>query len=64
MKLWGRSPAGRWKICSAVIAVSVFCATLTTKQHVIVDVFAGVALAELCWLVSGAIEKRRRGSDI
>lgn len=51
-----------WKACSAVIAVLVFCATLTTKQHVIVDVFAGAALAELCWQVSGVIGKRRRGT--
>ncbi len=51
---------GGWKACSALIAVLVFCSTLTTRQHVLADVFAGVALAELCWLVSGAIETRRR----
>ena len=54
-------PAG-WKAASAVIAVLVFCATLTTKQHVLVDAIAGVLLAELCWLISGAIEKKRQGS--
>ena len=49
-----------WKVCSAVIAALVFCATLTTKQHVLADVPAGILLAELCWEISGTIGKRRR----
>lgn len=37
----------RWyRIASAVIAISIYLSTLTTKQHVIIDVIGGVALAE------------------
>ena len=35
---------------SLLIAVSICISTLTTKQHVLIDVFAGVALAELSYL--------------
>ena len=41
-----------YKIVSVMIAVLVFVSTLVTKQHVIVDVIGGVAVAELTWLVS------------
>ncbi len=36
---------------SCVMAVLVCISTLTTKQHVLVDVFGGVALAELCFVI-------------
>lgn len=36
---------------SCFLAVLVFISTLTTKQHVIVDVFAGVLLAEICFRI-------------
>lgn len=48
----GRSYVPRWyRIFSAVFAVAVFASTLFTKQHYIVDVFAGVVIAEICCLV-------------
>ena len=52
-----------FKLTAALAAVLVFAATLTTKQHVFVDVLGGVALAELVWLASGAAERllRRKG---
>ena len=43
---------GWYKIVSVMIAVLVFVSTLVTKQHVIVDVIGGVAVAELTWFVS------------
>lgn len=36
---------------SCVLAVSVCISTLTTKQHVVVDVIGGVLLAEICLLL-------------
>lgn len=36
---------------SCLLAMLVFVSTLTTKQHVVVDVFGGVLLAEIClWI--------------
>ena len=34
-------------------AAAVCLSTLTTKQHVIVDVIGGIALAEAAWRVAG-----------
>lgn len=50
--LRGRKDIPVWYKCfSCVMAVLVCISTLTTKQHVIVDVFGGVLLAEVClWL--------------
>lgn len=39
-----------YKAASLLIAVSICISTLTTKQHVMIDVFAGVALAEGSYL--------------
>ena len=47
-----------YKLFSFAAAVAVFISTLTTKQHVIVDVIAGVALSEICYLIA-AIPKVR-----
>lgn len=48
----GRKYVPKWyQIFSAVFAVAVFASTLFTKQHYIVDVFAGVFLAELCYFI-------------
>ncbi len=41
------------KIGLMIFAFGVFLSTLTMKQHFIVDVFAGVALAELCYRIAG-----------
>ncbi len=44
----------RWyRTCSFWMAVAVFISTLTTKQHVIVDVIGGVALASGCYWLAG-----------
>lgn len=40
------------KVFYFVAALAVFIATLTTGQHVIVDVFAGIAVGELGWFLS------------
>lgn len=50
---------GWYKILSVVIAVSVFISTLTLKQHVIVDVIAGVVLAELTYFITGKLIKEK-----
>lgn len=41
-----------YQILSVLIAISICLSTLTTKQHVVVDTFAGVFLAEFAyWFV-------------
>lgn len=42
-----------YRTFSCVAAVAVFLSTLTTKQHVLADVVAGVLLAELCYFIAG-----------
>ncbi|WP_294309690.1 phosphatase PAP2 family protein [Pseudobutyrivibrio sp.] len=39
-----------YKVLSVIIALAICVSTLTTKQHVVVDTFAGIALAELAYL--------------
>lgn len=41
----------RW--FSLLAAVAVCLSTLTTRQHVLADVFGGVVLAEFCYLIAG-----------
>ena len=41
-----------YKVMSFLIAVAVFVSTLTTRQHVIVDVVGGVVLAQICYLIA------------
>ena len=49
----GRKDLPRWLSPAALImAVAICLSTLTTRQHVMVDVFSGVALAELSWLAA------------
>lgn len=36
---------------SCIVAILVFISTVTTKQHVIVDVFGGVLVAEVCFWI-------------
>lgn len=50
----GRNDISKWYQCfSFLMAVAVFVSTLTTKQHVLVDVIGGVGIAEFCYWVSG-----------
>ena len=41
-----------YKIASFFMALAVFISTLTTRQHVILDVIAGVILAQLTYYIS------------
>ncbi|SEM42599.1 PAP2 superfamily protein [Ligilactobacillus sp. WC1T17] len=41
-----------WKIVSLMIAILICLSTLTTKQHVIIDVLAGIFLAESCYFIA------------
>ena len=41
-----------YKVISFLSALAVFVSTLTTRQHVIVDVVGGVALAQICYLIA------------
>lgn len=45
-------PAG-YRAFSLVMTLAIALSTLTTKQHVLADVLAGVALGELCWQIAG-----------
>ncbi len=47
-----RIPAWFRNLC-LIMAILVCIATLTTKQHVIVDIFAGIILAEGCYWLTG-----------
>ncbi len=48
----GRKEIPLWyRFFSCVMAVLVFASTLFTKQHFIIDVFAGVILAEVCYYI-------------
>ena len=50
----GRKDIPQWyRTLSFVMALAVFISTLTTRQHVIVDVFGGVLLAEVCYWLAG-----------
>lgn len=41
-----------WRITAFVLAIAVFISTITTRQHVIVDIFGGIALAEISYALS------------
>lgn len=43
---------------SLVIAIAICISTLTVKQHVFVDAVAGVLLAEICYILSGMLDRR------
>lgn len=56
----GRREIPLWyKIFSAVMALMVCASTLFTRQHVILDVFGGVLLAELCFYIGKRKGPRR-----
>lgn len=42
-----------YKGLSCILAMLVFVSTLTTKQHVIIDVAGGMLLAEICFWICG-----------
>ena len=41
-----------WKEASFAIAIAICVSTLTTKQHILIDVFSGVLLAEICYALA------------
>lgn len=48
--LYGDSRTPRWyRVASYVIAVAVFCSTVFVRQHCLVDIAAGVALAQVAY---------------
>ena len=47
-----------YRYFSLAMAVAVCISTLTTRQHVIADVVCGVALAEVCFILSGYTKVR------
>ncbi len=61
-----RSPAvGVWyRWFTLVMAITVFASTVFVKQHYIIDVAGGVALAQLCWLAAGFGPVRARAARI
>ena len=42
-----------WRVSALLMAAAVCLSTLTTRQHVMLDVAGGVALSELCWQLAG-----------
>lgn len=43
-----------WRIAALLMAVAVCLSTLTTRQHVLLDVAGGILLSELCYWVAGS----------
>ena len=57
--LRNRNDIPKWyKYLSLVIAIIICISTLTTKQHVVLDLFGGVILAELCYFIAGSSRLR------
>lgn len=49
-----------YKLFSLVFTLLICLSTLFTRQHVIVDVFAGILLGEIVWLISSLIFKDKQ----
>ena len=41
-----------WRVASFFLAVTVFISTITTRQHVLIDIPGGIVFAELSWALS------------
>lgn len=50
-----------FRVFSCIMALAVCISTLTTKQHVIYDVVAGIALAEAGYFILGRIGRQKTG---
>lgn len=48
-----------WRASAFLMAAAVCFSTLSTRQHVLMDVAGGVLLGELCWLLAGFDRVRR-----
>jgi membrane-associated phospholipid phosphatase len=42
----------QWRVLSLVIAVAICISTLTTRQHVFVDIIGGIVLAEVSYALA------------
>jgi len=52
------------KLCAVVFSVLVFASTLFTRQHYVVDIFGGMAVAEIAIFAAKMLEKYRyRGAE-
>lgn len=49
-----------YRYFSLFTAIMICISTLATKQHVLVDVFAGIVLAELTWQISSRLIARKQ----
>ncbi len=45
----------KYRVFSLIFAIAVCISTLTTGQHVVVDVLSGVALAEICFFLTNKL---------
>lgn len=52
--------SNKYRAFSVVVALLVFIATLTTKQHVVVDVISAVILAELVYFIAAKLPVNRK----
>ncbi len=50
---WNKQVSVSWRVSALFMAITVCISTLTTRQHVLLDVLAGILLAELSWLLAG-----------
>ncbi len=48
-----------FRVVSCICALAVCVSTVTTKQHVLYDVFAGIGLVELTYFITGKIVKSK-----
>ncbi len=58
-----RIPKG-YRVFSLIFAIAICISTLTVKQHVIYDAVAGIALAYICYYLSGAVMRIRNKKAI
>lgn len=42
-----------YRIASCIIAISIYISTLTTKQHVLIDVVSGIMISEISYALAG-----------
>ena len=57
--LRGQKSIPKWyQTVSLIFAILVCVSTQVTKQHYVIDVLGGIAIAEFCYWISGKIMKR------
>jgi membrane-associated phospholipid phosphatase len=55
-------PVGRWRRIAVLWAAAICLSTLTTRQHVFVDVVGGLALAGATWAIAARLPVAARPS--